>query len=75
MTDFHFPLLNGNKKVTVIETFDSRALILSPGERLEFPSLDKCKDHIIQTGFEISISHIFGSSIQREIQKAKGVEK
>jgi len=65
MVDFR--LLNGAKKVTLIETFDSRALILSPGERLEFPSLAKCKEHISENGLEIDISHIFGSSIQREV--------
>lgn len=73
MTDFRFPLLNGNKKVTVVETFDNRALVLSPGERLEFPSLEACKKHISESELEINISYIFGSNIERQIQK--GVEK
>ncbi len=70
MTDFR--ILNGSPKVTVIETFDSRAVIVRPRERLEFGSLEECKKHVEKQGMEINISHIFGNSIKREIQKAKG---
>lgn len=65
MTDFR--LLNGAPKTTVIETFDSRALIVSPGERLEFGSLEECKKHAEKHGLEVNISFIFGSSIKRQI--------
>lgn len=70
MADFR--LLNGAPKTTVIETFDSRAVIVRSGERLEFVSLEECKKYIERYGLEINISHVFGSSIKREIQKAKG---
>jgi hypothetical protein len=70
LTDFR--LLNGAPKITVIETFDSRAVIVRPGERLEFVSLEECKKHVEKHELEINISHIFGNSIGREIQKAKG---
>ncbi len=59
------------RKVTIIETFDSRALIVSPEGRKEFISLEQCKGYVAEAGFEANISHLFGSSIQREIQKAK----
>jgi len=64
MTDFR--LLNGSKKVTVVETFDSRAIMVSPGGRREFESLEKCKEYVSEAGFEVSISHLFGSSIARK---------
>jgi hypothetical protein len=67
-----FRLLNGVPKITVIETFDSRAVIVRPGECLEFGSLEKCKKYVEKHGLEINISHLFGNSIKREIQKAKG---
>jgi len=34
--------------------------------------LEECKKHVEKHGLEINISHIFGNSIGREIQKAKG---
>ena len=64
-------LLNGSKKITVIETFDSHAVIISPEGRQEFKSLEKCKEYISEAGFEVNISHLFGSSIKREIQNQK----
>jgi hypothetical protein len=70
MVDFR--LLNGAPKITVIETFDSRAVIVRPGERLEFGSFAECKKHVEKRGLEVNVSHIFGSSIKREIQKEKG---
>ncbi len=69
MTDFR--LLNGSKKVTVVETFDSRAVIISPDGRQEFESLEKCKEYVSEAGFEVNVSHIFGSSIKRETQNKK----
>ncbi len=70
MTDFR--LLNGAPKITVIETFDSKAVGVRPGERLEFETLEELKKHIEKYGLEVNISHVFGSSIQRQIQDAKG---
>ncbi len=65
MTDFR--LLNGNKKVTLIEMFNGHAIMISPDDRVEFESLDECKKHVSGAGFEVNISHLFGSSIRREI--------
>lgn len=70
MTDFR--LLNGGKKFTVIETFDSKAILVRPGQRIEFESLEQLKKNISDNGLEINIEFIFGSSIQRQIQDAKG---
>jgi hypothetical protein len=70
MVDFR--LLNGNPKITVIETFDSRGVSVRPGERLEFGSFEECKKHVEKHGLEVNVSHIFGNSIGREIQKAEG---
>ena len=52
-------VLNGGEKVTLIETFDSRALILAPGKRLEFGSLEEAKRHMAENGMEASISAAF----------------
>lgn len=69
MTDFR--LLNGSKKVTLIETFGGHAVMVSPDGRQEFESLEKCKEYVSEAGFEVNISHLFGSSIKRETQNKK----
>ncbi len=68
MSMVDFRLLNGAPKTTVIETFDSRAIIVRSGERHEFGSLEECKKHIEERGLEVNISHIFGSSIARKVR-------
>lgn len=65
MVDFR--LLNGSKKVTVIETFDGQAIVVSPEGRTEFKSLDEAKEFTHGQGIEINISMIHGSSLKREV--------
>ena len=65
-------LLSGAPKCTIIETFNGKVMMLHGGEKKEFGSLDDCKKHVSESGFETNVSHIFGTSIGREILKAKG---
>ena len=65
-------VLNGGQKITLIETFDNRALILSPGQRLEFDNLNMAKLHMEEEGMEANISWAFGSSMGRRIRESKG---
>jgi hypothetical protein len=66
MNDFR--LMNGTKKVTVIERFNGSTLLLCGIDRVEFLTLADCKKHISENGLEVGMSFIFGSSVKRELQ-------
>lgn len=61
-------LLNGDQKVTLIERFDNRALILASGQRWEFDTLNEAKGFVAVSNMEVSVAHLFGSSVKRELQ-------
>ncbi len=60
-----FEILNGGNKVTLIESFDGRASVISKGFKLEFPDLWEAKRHIAEQGWEINIFHLAGSPARR----------
>ena len=67
MADFR--ILNGGPKATLIETFDGKGLLIASGWSAGFKSLEEAKAFVNQAGIEVNVSHIFGSSIAREIKK------
>lgn len=70
MVDFR--LLNGAPKVTLLERVDNSAALVAPGLKEEFTNMKDAMEFASHKGMEINISHVFGTSMGREIQKAKG---
>jgi len=65
MTDFR--ILNGNRKATLIETFDGKAKLFPPGWSMQFATLEQAKKFVHDSEIEINISMIHGSQVQREV--------
>ena len=61
MVDFR--ILNGSRKCTLIERFNSAAVVLLADEKNEFDDLDKAKNFIRENGLEVNVAHIFGLPI------------
>lgn len=67
MTDM--ALLNGHKRVTIIESFTGKVVLIRPGFRQEFDDLPEAQGFIRRAGWEINIEIIKGSPILRRMQK------
>ncbi len=64
-------LLNGNPKATVIENFKGECVVLRPGFRKEFESLEEAKEFIARKKWEVNVSFVKGSKAVRDlIQKS-----
>lgn len=63
-----FLLQNGGPKATLIEAFNNKAILLCDGKRWEFSSLAEAKEFVKVSEMEISLSHLHGSSVRREMK-------
>jgi len=58
-------MLNGGPNFTVIETFSGQGILIAPGIRREFGSLEELKTQITELGIQINVTHIHGFSVLR----------
>ncbi len=64
MVDFR--LLNGGKKVTIIEGFDKHCvLVFQDAKKKRFESLQECKKFIEEKDLEVNISFLFGAPAEK----------
>lgn len=56
-------MLNGGPNFTVIEIFNGQGILIAPGIRREFGSLEELKTQIAELGIQINVTHIHGFSI------------
>jgi len=52
-------------KVTLLETFHGKGLILAPKIRMEFDTFDEAETYVRKEGLDINLKHRFGLATQR----------
>ncbi len=65
----HPELLNGKQKCTVIEAFGGGAVVVRPGFKKEFKTLEQAKEFVEKVGWEINVDFVKGSPILRKMTR------
>lgn len=60
-------LQNGGTKATIIENFRGKCMIIYPGFKKEFDSLEEAKEFVARKKLEVNISFVKGSKAARDL--------